>query len=287
MKTVVAYGEIMIRTIELFTKAKGRADENEDGLVLKDAFIAVIDGVTSKGTLRWNGRKSGCFAKEILTDYLYELDALPSSADTFFYTLNQQLKHAVFAYWGTIDLPKEEFPRACIIVLNAAKNEVWNYGDCQCIVQGQLHKHEKLIDVINAEKRAAVNLRMLSSNRITMEAIRNHDPGRDAIMDSLLDQYDYENIDHPYGYPVLNGYSFNRDYIQTYPVQEGETVILATDGYPSLHSTLRESEESLRRILVEDPLCLFEYKGTKGLSAGNTSFDDRTYWRGIIGERVS
>ena len=52
---------------------------------------------------------------------------------------------------------------------------------------------------------------------------------------------------------------------------------MATDGYPKLYDTLEKSEEYLAHILEYDPLCFQEYKSTKGLQKGNSSFDDRTY----------
>jgi len=57
----------------------------------------------------------------------------------------------------------------------------------------------------------------------------------------------------------------------------GESLILASDGYPKLFSTLHESENYLRFILKEDPLCYKLYKSTKGLKKGAVSFDDRAF----------
>lgn len=52
---------------------------------------------------------------------------------------------------------------------------------------------------------------------------------------------------------------------------------MASDGYPDLCETLRESEEKLKILLEKDPLMISIYKSTKGLQKGNTSFDDRAY----------
>lgn len=69
-------------------------------------------------------------------------------------------------------------------------------------------------------------------------------------------------------------------------------IILASDGYPELKSTLEESEQALHKILEEDPLLFRQFKSTKGKivkppsfgdhsskKTGATSFDDRTYVR--------
>ena len=53
--------------LETFLLGKeNNPDTCEDGLFISESLIAVIDGVTAKGTHLWNGKKSGCFAKDIL-----------------------------------------------------------------------------------------------------------------------------------------------------------------------------------------------------------------------------
>ncbi len=61
--------------------------------------------------------------------------------------------------------------------------------------------------------------------------------------------------------------------------QPDAEIVLASDGYPKLKSTLKESEEELAKIIEIDPLCYKTYFSTKGLKKGNFSFDDRTYIR--------
>ena len=59
-------------------------------------------------------------------------------------------------------------------------------------------------------------------------------------------------------------------------------MVLASDGYPELCGTLAESEEMLREINEEDPLCIGRNAGVKGIMEGMESFDDRAYVR-VIG----
>ena len=56
-------------------------------------------------------------------------------------------------------------------------------------------------------------------------------------------------------------------------------IVLASDGYPRLMPTLRESEKELECLLAEDPLCIGDNIATKGLKVGQKSFDDRSYIR--------
>ena len=63
------------------------------------------------------------------------------------------------------------------------------------------------------------------------------------------------------------------------PVSSPNEVVLASDGYPFLKPTLAESEEALLHLIAHDPQCIHDFIATKGLVAGNKSFDDRTYIR--------
>lgn len=56
-------------------------------------------------------------------------------------------------------------------------------------------------------------------------------------------------------------------------------VVLASDGYPFLKSTLAESEEELAEQIAHDPQNINTFIASKGLLEGNRSFDDRTYVR--------
>jgi dGTP triphosphohydrolase len=83
-------------------------------------------------------------------------------------------------------------------------------------------------------------------------------------------------------YEVLNGKNLRYDLIKTYKVNTGDTVVLASDGYPVLKNTLEESENELKKVIKENPLCNKDYLSTKGVKKGNMSFDDRTYIKFIV-----
>ena len=80
-------------------------------------------------------------------------------------------------------------------------------------------------------------------------------------------------------FSVIDGFPIPTDKVRVIDVSNATEIVLATDGYPFLHPTLSESEEALARLLSEDPLCISQFKATKGLMRGNQSFDDRTYIR--------
>ncbi|MEU1813265.1 hypothetical protein [Micromonospora aurantiaca (nom. illeg.)] len=58
-----------------------------------------------------------------------------------------------------------------------------------------------------------------------------------------------------------------------------QEVVLASDGYLAAAPNLAAAEADLAASLRADPLRIGPHPGTKGLTDGQTSFDDRTYLR--------
>ena len=85
------------------------------------------------------------------------------------------------------------------------------------------------------------------------------------------------NYSGEFGYDVINGGKICPDNVIVYQVKAGDRVILASDGYPDLFDTIEETENYLFLMLENDPLCIHDLRGTKGVLPGNQSFDDRSY----------
>lgn len=112
----------------------------EDAIFFGEHLVAVIDGVTAKGTRLWSGHKSGYYAKEILCSYLGQKGVEHQTAEALFANLDNVLSKSV----EVPDLlPPEEYPRASVIIYNDIYKEVWSYGDCQCSINGVVHTHAK------------------------------------------------------------------------------------------------------------------------------------------------
>ena len=116
--------------------------------------------------------------------------------------------------------------------------------------------------------------------------LRLLDPGREAITEALKEQFVHGNISvvqDPYCYPVLNGKGIEESLIREYPVYNGTSVILCSDGYPMVCATLEESERVLKELLSEDPLLIgnnkLNFMSTKGCKPDEESFDDRAWVR--------
>ena len=264
-----------MRIIEQFIKGKA-SDEAlcEDILLVTDDFIAIIDGVTAKGCRLFNGKSGGrataeavCEAIKLFPKDISVLDAVCRITEkvSSLYESNEEKGCAA----------------AGAIIFSIARKEIWNVGDCQCIINNTKHLHEKEIDRILSEQRAQVIEDAIKSGA-TIEELSKNDIGRQAILPQLKEIHQLANKECPLGYDVFNGTPVPENLIKTYTVKENDIVVLASDGYPNLQKTLEESETLLEKEILENPLCYLGYKSTKGLSKGNLSFDDRAYIKFVV-----
>ena len=261
-----------------------KGDENtcEDGIFSGKRFVAVIDGVTAKTDKLFEKKTPGRMATEIILDTFSQLDNMALKyTDTPAKVINV-LSDALASEMKRLHVedPDARF-KASIIYFDRSNKTVVSYGDCRCRIGDVVHEHNKKIDDVLAEKRAEI-LRKALGDGSSVESLRRDDIGRAAIIDEMKEYAAYENrSDSEYGYPVLNGGHVNESMIQVYTVNEGEPVILCSDGYPQVGSSLEESEAALKEILKDDPLLignnLCGFKTTKACIEGNASFDDRAW----------
>ncbi len=258
-----------MKITEQFIKGK-KEDQNlcEDGLFISDDFIAVFDGVTSKSERTFNGKTGGRAAMEkavnAMKNMTYDIDV----AEMF-----EKINSAVLSLYD--GEPTGE-AAVCGIVYSNYKNEIWSLGDCQCRINSQYYPHEKEIDTILSQVRA-LTLEIARIEGATNDELLKNDIGREFILPILKKQHLLANYNGNFGYAVLNGTPFDSKKIEIHSVNKGDTIVLASDGYPFLHSTLEECEKELERTIKENPLCDNGYVSTKGILPGNASFDDRTF----------
>jgi glycerophosphoryl diester phosphodiesterase len=260
----------------------GAIGDCEDDIVVGEHFAAVIDGSTSKVRRLWEGKTSGKMAALLLADAVRCL-----AADS---TRDQAVRALTFAieeYYRRHDVydelwadPKQRLA-ATLVLYSRYQREVWIVGDGQCMLDGKIFANPMIIDQITSNARALFLESELARGQ-SVAALRARDQGRDLIVPLLERQALFENVlpVTPYGYGVINGFEVPAAYITTICVDEGATdLVLASDGYPFLHPTLEASEQALKQILVDDPLCIRLFKSTKGVAPGNLSFDDRAFLR--------
>ena len=267
---------------ESFLKGKHYAGSNVDGIFVSPHFVAVIDGATAKSDFLLEGKTTGRLAMELIKEALAGLPAgvtMPEAIQSVtrhirdFYVANGLLH--------TVEKIPERRLTACAVIYSRARHEVWQVGDCLCRVGEKCFVNSKLIDDVMAEARAAFNEVALLGDE-TPESIMQRDPGRAFIMPFLKLQARFQNnpeAPSAYSFAAFDGFPVLLSQINVIPVEDGREVVLASDGYPRLCATLKESESHLLHILANDPNCMRLYKSTKGVRPGNVSFDDRAYIR--------
>lgn len=274
---------VRVHIEERFLASKtGKAEDNEDAIHISDSFVAVIDGATSKTARLWQGRTSGQLAAHLLHEALGQL---PEDA-----TLQQAIEHLSEAIRGiymrdrmlemVASNPVERIT-ASLAMASLRRKEVWLIGDCACIVGGRRITNRKAIDRVLAEARSAYLESELLRGK-SIDDLRAHDTGREFIFPLLERQTLFQNTTsaNAYSYAVLDGFPIPTRQIRICPIPPAPTtVVLATDGYPALHESLAVSERALQRIIERDPLLMRQYKSTKGVQAGNISYDDRAFVR--------
>lgn len=266
---------IRMRLKKVFLQGKKNEMSCEDGYVFCDHYAAVIDGVTSKSEHLFSGKTPGRIGMKVLCREIPLLDAELTVEQTV-RKLTLALRTEREAMSREHEITLLEYPRACAAIYSKARREIWLIGDCQCRVNEKVYTNTKKVDDVMSHLRSFVLQCQLLSSGDEPE-FETDDPGRRAILPFLKQQSLFENRDCLFGYPVLNGEAIVESQLVVIPVAKGSLVTLATDGYPVLHESFDESESALRDLLREDPMCYQKNLQTKGIQAGNLSFDDRCF----------
>lgn len=269
-----------MRVLVNFSEGKlGNPEKCEDLSFCNDHFAMVVDGATNVTGKLIHGKAPGRFAAEIIKETVETL--LPQTdLEGMLQAINKNMQQAFIEYDLIQEIEKERWmaPSASLIVYSRFFHEVWQIGDCQLLMNGKLYKNEKEIDSITANARSMYLEAEIKKGK-TIEELLIHDTGWEYIQPLIQQQYYLQNDSaNQYGFAVVNGYPIDPSAVEVINVPaETEELILASDGYPLLTSTFEETEECLRKILQDDPLCFRQYKSSKGLIQGNRSFDDRLY----------
>lgn len=276
----------------------------EDGMVVTDDFIAVIDGSTSKTPKHLNpDMKNGRYAMMLISEYIREELKADASVDDFCQGVTAYIYNKVYEKLGVEERLKEhpeERLTASAILYSRTRNEVWMVGDCQAIIDGKLYENGKPYEEKIAQKR----VELIEQGLSPAEARKQIEP---LLIEAMLSGQNQT-------YTVIDGFPIYREGVKVVSVSDSSSVqdsvpasdscsvqdpvscsgsasasdtipsssseiVLASDGYPFLKPSLAASEAALAEQIANDPQNIHSFIATKGIVEGNKSFDDRTYIR--------
>lgn len=287
-----------MKIIESCIIGKKSQEACEDGMVVTDDFIAVIDGSTSKTPKHLNpDMKNGRYAMMLISEYIREELKADASVDDFCQGVTAYIYNKVYEKLGVEERLKEhpeERLTASAILYSRTRNEVWMVGDCQAIIAGKLYENGKPYE----EKIARKRVELIEQGLSPAEARKQIEP---LLIKAMLSGQNQT-------YTVIDGFPIYREGVKVVSVSDSSSVqdsvpasdsvpcsdsasasdtipsssseiVLASDGYPFLKPTLAASEAALAEQIANDPQNIHSFIATKGIVEGNKSFDDRTYIR--------
>lgn len=264
----------IMKVIESSIIGKKSPEACEDGMVVTDDFIAVIDGSTSKTPKHLNpDMKNGRYAMMLISEYIREELKADASVDDFCQGVTAYIYNKVYEKLGVEERLKEhpeERLTASAILYSRTRNEVWMVGDCLAIIDGKLYENGKPYEQEIARKR----VELIEQGLSPAEARKQIEP---LLIEAMLSGQNQT-------YTVIDGFPIYREGVKVValkmkPVSSPNEVVLASDGYPFLKPTLAASEAALAEQIANDPQNIHSFIATKGIVEGNKSFDDRTYIR--------
>lgn len=288
----------IMKVIESSIIGKKSPEACEDGMVITDDFIAVIDGSTSKTPKHLNpDMKNGRYAMMLISEYIREELKADASVDDFCQGVSAYIYNKVYEKLGVEKRLKEhpeERLTASAILYSRTRNEVWMVGDCQAIIDGKLYENGKPYEQEIARKR----VELIEQGLSPAEARKQIEP---LLVEAMLSGQNQT-------YTVIDGFPIYREGVKVISVSDScsvqdsvpasdsvpcsdsvsasgtflvssSEIVLASDGYPFLKPTLAASEAALAEQIANDPQNIHSFIATKGIVEGNKSFDDRTYIR--------
>ena len=287
-----------MKIIESSIIGKKSPEACEDGMVITDDFIAVIDGSTSKTPKHLNpDMKNGRYAMMLISEYIREELKADALVDDFCQGVTAYIYNKVYEKLGVEERLKEhpeERLTASAILYSRTRNEVWMVGDCQAIIDGKLYENGKPYEQEIARKR----VELIEQGLSPAEARKQIEP---LLIEAMLSGQNQT-------YTVIDGFPIYREGVKVVSVSDScsvqdsvpasdsvpcsdsvsasgtipsssSEIVLASDGYPFLEPTLAASEAALAEQIANDPQNIHSFIATKGIVEGNKSFDDRTYIR--------
>lgn len=214
-----------MKIIESSIIGKKSPEACEDGMVITDDFIAVIDGSTSKTPKHLNpDMKNGRYAMMLISEYIREELKADASVDDFCQGVTAYIYNKVYEKLGVEERLKEhpeERLTASVILYSWTRNEVWMVGDCQAIIDGKLYENGKPYEQEIARKRVELIEQGLSpaEARKQIEAL---------LIEAMLSGQNQT-------YTVIDGFPIYREGVKVVSVSDSCSVsdtVPASDSVP-------------------------------------------------------
>jgi glycerophosphoryl diester phosphodiesterase len=135
--------------------AKNPKKKSEDGIVVTDDFVAVIDGSTSKSEYRHSMfRSNGRYAMQLTARYIRKMPKNTTS-EAFFRGVTAYIrKHYKKSMLSRLAEHPEDRLTCSAVVYSRLNREIWMVGDCQCMINGELFDNPKPAEAELAAMRA-------------------------------------------------------------------------------------------------------------------------------------
>lgn len=268
--------ENRMQIIEKTVVGKNPKKKSEDGIVVTNNFVAVIDGSTSKTKYRHSlFRTNGRYAMYLTARYIRQMSKTTTSEQFLRGVTAYIRKHYNKSMLQRLAEHPEDRLTCSAVVYSRLNREIWMVGDCQCMINGELFDNPKPAEAELAAMRAEEVKRLLATG-VTQEELLRNDTARPVIIPRMLETMREQNV----SYSVIDGFPIARQHVRIIPLDfRPWEIVLASDGYPILRPTLAESEEELQKLREEDPLNIGRFQATKAFHPDFNSFDDRSYIR--------
>lgn len=270
-------------TVTYFTEGKGgntlkSHNSNEDGLFFNNHYLAVFDGATDKSGMRYDGRKGGRVARDIIKSVFEKLP--PATPPTKVVSLINKAYQKFYAQHPNINYKDNPVfrPTSTLIWYDFDTNTLVDIGDSKARIDGvEYGLTTKLVDELNSELRSFT----LKKLRLSHNEIMKHDLGREYILPLLKKQADFQNNPNApkaFQFWVIDGFDIPEKELGIFKFKETpKTIELSSDGYLyAPKPTVQSYEKTLKALIKQDPLMMDKNKSTKGIKGNNVSFDDRT-----------
>lgn len=177
-------GERKIKSIESTSIGK-TSRKNDDGIYTGENFVAVIDGVSHKSTIKIDGKEIKI--ANIITEAIKKIDS-PSAPvyakeltfEEFVIFINMYIKK----YLDNMNFPlQERMLEATGAIYSKYYNQIWLVGDCRAIYDKCALEHELKIDKVYEDIRAKVIETLLEAG-YTQEQLLENDISKPIIANS-------------------------------------------------------------------------------------------------------